>query len=202
MDSTHDVALKQELRSRFTAYRQRLSDSEYRQVGRTVAERVMGMDVVRRARTVHLYWPMVDARELDTRPLADRLSQMGKQLVLPVVERFEQSGTRAARMTHRSWRQGDLLTPNRWGVLEPAQGKVIDVRDLDIVIVPALGAGRNGHRLGHGLGYYDEFLSQCPAVRICLTYEACLVERLPHESHDIPMHYIVTDQRVLKIESL
>lgn len=202
MDSTPDLALKQQLRRRFTGYRQRLSDAEYDQAGQAVAEWVMGMDVVQRAQTIHLYWPIVDARELDTRPLADRLSQMGKQLVLPVVERFERYGKGAARMTHRLWRPGAILTPNRWGVLEPSDGGIIDVDDLDIVIVPALGAGRNGHRLGHGLGYYDEFLSHCPAVRICLSYDACLVEHLPHESHDISMHYIVTEQRVLKIESL
>ena len=82
MDSTHDVALKQELRRRFTAYRQRLSDSEYRQVGRTVAERVMGMDVVLRARTVHLYWPMVDARDLHLCFLHYEMKSTGRRIRL------------------------------------------------------------------------------------------------------------------------
>jgi 5-formyltetrahydrofolate cyclo-ligase len=50
---------------------------------------------------------------------------------------------------------------NRFGIREPAEGKVIDPNDVDVVIVPLLAFDRSGHRVGYGKGMYDRFLARC-----------------------------------------
>ena len=50
-----------------------------------------------------------------------------------------------------------------------------------------------------GRGFYDAFLAETTAWRVCVVYEACLVDRLPSESHDIAASTVVTEQAVLGI---
>lgn len=50
---------------------------------------------------------------------------------------------------------------NRFGIREPAGGRLIEPGDLDIVIVPLLCFDRTGHRVGYGRGMYDRFLAAC-----------------------------------------
>jgi 5-formyltetrahydrofolate cyclo-ligase len=72
--------------------------------------------------------------------------------------------------------------------------------ELDLVIVPALGAAHDGHRLGHGAGYYDAFLQSISCPRVALVYEACVVPSLPSAPHDVPMTTLVTEQNVIEID--
>ena len=199
-ESMSEIGLaKQRLREEFSSYRQSLDDAEYEAAGRDAADLLGGMDVVRSAQTIHVYRPIVRTRELDTRPFIDMLVRDGKHIVLPVVEKFERHGRGKLRMAHRSWHSETPLMPNRWGIDEPGAGRVVDEAEIDLVVVPALGAGRNGHRIGHGFGFYDEFLTRTDALRVCLIYEACLVEAVPHEAHDARMQIIVTESRVLNL---
>jgi len=70
---------------------------------------------------------------------------------------------------------------------------------LDMVLVPMLAFDMAGNRLGYGKGFYDRFLSlvrpKCLIVGLC--YEEGKVETgLPIEKTDIPMDFVVTEQRV------
>lgn len=65
----------------------------------------------------------------------------------------------------------------------------------DIVVVPVLGFDAEMFRLGFGKGWYDRFLANQPqAKKIGIAYAWSQCDYLPHESHDIPLDTIVTDQ--------
>ena len=68
---------------------------------------------------------------------------------------------------------------------------------IDAVVVPAFGAGRNGHRIGHGHGFYDAFLSEVDVPRICLIYHETLVPVVPAEAHDVRMTHLVTERETV-----
>ncbi|MEX0598992.1 MAG: 5-formyltetrahydrofolate cyclo-ligase [Rhodothermales bacterium] len=191
---------KASFRKRFRRYRRSLDDSDYRELSRAIIDRTAALDELQTASTVHVYWPLTKQREVDTRPLVSTLESDDKRIVLPVVERFE-SGS-PPDMIHVRYHGADALRTNRWGISEPARGERIDVRDLDAVIVPALGAGRNGHRIGHGRGYYDHFLAGIDVPKICLVYHSCLVDAVPYESHDIPVDIIITEKETLKLRDM
>lgn len=88
-----------------------------------------------------------------------------------------------------------------WGFSQPAEGApTLDVDEITIVLVPAVALGRNGSRLGHGRGYYDELLPRMPrATRIGVTWECRVTAALPEEPHDAQMHAIVTELGVRSV---
>ena len=65
---------------------------------------------------------------------------------------------------------------------------------FDVIIVPMLGFDEQLHRIGYGGGYYDKFLSTQPqAKKIGVCFEQGKIQNIPAESHDIPMHEIITE---------
>ncbi len=146
------------------------------------------------AQVVHTYWPLKNQREVDTRPLIAALRGRDVELVLPVVTSFAPD---TPTLEHRRYDGPQSLTSNRWNIQEPTSTEQVAPDAVDVVLVPALGVGRNGHRIGHGSGYYDTFLQSVTCPRVALTYEACLAPSLPNASHDVPVTTIVTEQQVL-----
>ena len=71
---------------------------------------------------------------------------------------------------------------------------------LTAVLVPGLAFDEHGHRLGRGAGVYDRFLATLPpnVLRIGLAPEALVAPQLPVEAHDVPMHVVVTERRVIR----
>ena len=91
--------------------------------------------------------------------------------------------------------------PDIWGVPVPRDHAPIPPSAIRAVLVPGLAFDRRGHRLGRGAGVYDRFLATLPAStwRIGLVTAARLVDALPTEGHDAPMHAIVTEDGCLRI---
>jgi len=69
----------------------------------------------------------------------------------------------------------------------------------DIVIVPGLGFTKDGARLGRGKGFYDRYLENSSVIKIGIGLEMQIIEHIPTDPHDVKMDFLVTDQRVLKI---
>lgn len=187
---------KEEQRARFRAHRRGLTPSSYRARSTLIAHRAMALPSVATASVVHVYWPQVDQGEVDTRALIAGLRGRDATVVLPVVTSYA-SG--APAMEHRRYDGPRALTPNRWGIPEPVESPRVPPAALDVVIVPALGAGRNGHRVGHGSGYYDAFLSGLDVPTVGLVYEACLVGTVRAAPHDVPVSTIVTERQVVSL---
>lgn len=87
-----------------------------------------------------------------------------------------------------------------WGTRIPRSHTPVDPSTIDVVVVPGMAFDRHGGRLGRGAGVYDRFLARLPerTLRIGLIPEALLVERLPTEAHDVPMHAVATERGVLE----
>lgn len=182
-------------RTQFRDYRRSLSPSSYRARSSLIGHRALTVPALVEAQVVHAYWPLQDRGEIDTRPLISALRSQGVEVVLPVVTSFDPE---TPTLEHRRYAGPSALETNRWGIREPTGTDRVAPEALDLVIVPALGADRRGHRLGHGSGYYDAFLQSVTCPRVALVYEACVVHSLPSASHDVPMTALVTEQNVIK----
>lgn len=194
-NASPDIAREKDaLRARFRDARAALSDEDYATRSATVCERIAALPEIEGAETVHVYWPLLRRRELDTRPLIRALDRRGQRVVLPVVAAFEG----APRLRHVAFAGEGRMRPNRWGILEPHATPEIDPSTLDAVVVPAFGAGRNGHRIGHGRGFYDAFLAAIDAPAVGAVFAVCLVDAVPAEAHDVPLDVIVTEQEMLR----
>lgn len=187
---------KAEWRTQFRGYRRGLSAEAYSAYSTLICSRVLALPSLAAAATVHLYWPQTDEGEVDTRPLIGALRGLGTTVVLPVVTSYDPD---APEMEHRRYAGPGAMTTNRWDIREPVGTERVSPDALDAVVVPALGAGKNGHRIGHGSGYYDVFLQNVSVPRIIVVYEQCLARTVPADSHDIPGSHIVTECAVYRV---
>ena len=191
---------KKELRQKLLGYRNSLPESSFKSINRLIVQRLMKLPEIRSSTCIHCYWPIAGKRELDTTLLIRQLVSENKRVILPVVENFDGEAGAGNRMTHRMYEGETKLVPNRWGIKEPASIKPFPINRLDVVIVPALGVDRHGHRLGYGKGFYDEFLARCECPFICPVYSKCLLDDIPTMPHDIAVDIIVTEYEVIRVQ--
>lgn len=72
----------------------------------------------------------------------------------------------------------------------------------DLIIAPGLAFDRNGIRLGMGGGYYDRLLAlprHAASRRVGLAYSFQLVDSLPREAWDMPVHAVCTEKGLVWI---
>jgi 5-formyltetrahydrofolate cyclo-ligase len=98
----------------------------------------------------------------------------------------------------------DQCEPDAWDMPVPRAHAPIRTATLTAVIVPGLAFDRRGHRLGRGAGVYDRFLATLAphTLRIGVIPDGQLVDVLPTEPHDVPMHFVVTEKQVIAAASL
>ncbi len=90
------------------------------------------------------------------------------------------------------------LRRHRFGMLEPEPDlPVVDPQTISVVLTPGISFDRSGGRLGFGGGYYDRFLSTTPALRVGITYDECLTDRLPRTDQDQLMDWIATPSQII-----
>lgn len=93
----------------------------------------------------------------------------------------------------------DSLIPGKFGIHEPIEVMKIAHKNIDLVLVPGIVFDRNGHRIGYGYGFYDKFLRKAPkAVKVGLCFDFQLVDKIPYEMHDVPVDFIVTEERIIE----
>ena len=175
-------------------YRAQLDTQEYGALSRQIAFNLASLPELESARVIHAFWPHLPVREIDIRPLLCYLRALGRTVSLPVVDYASSN----SGLMHRKWISERSLVANRWGILEPNGGQPFPTDEIDVVLVPALGLDRSGHRVGFGKGYYDRFLAEVDALTICPMYAACIVERINSESHDVSVDVTVTEQDVMR----
>ena len=83
---------------------------------------------------------------------------------------------------------------------DPQKTKEIDTREIDMVIVPALGFDRKRNRLGRGAGFYDRFLAKItpPTLKVGIAFECQIVENLPvNLALDQKVDLVVTEKSII-----
>ena len=186
MDAT---AEKDKLRKHFRALRAALPEAERRAIDGAIAASVQRLPQFAAADGVFTYLSF--GAEVDTRRLIEAALEAGKTVALPRVV----SGTRS--MDWYAIDSLDGLERSPFGMEEPPADPARAVRPADfarpVALVPGLAFDGAGFRLGYGGGFYDSFLPDFPGTAVGLCRVAQLVDRLPHDAHDVPVGRIVTE---------
>ena len=129
--------------------------------------------------------------EVDTFQLMRVLKQKKFKLSLPVVSsKFD--------MNFYLWNFNDPLNVNKYGIPEPQlKKKVIP----DVLLVPMVAYDDKLNRLGYGGGYYDRFFKKNEKkniIKIGLAISCQEVKRLPTNSFDKKMDFILTEKKLYK----
>ena len=85
------------------------------------------------------------------------------------------------------------------GFLEPEDGKIVNIKNINGFVIPAVAYDTEGHRLGRGKGFYDQALAEFTGKKIGVCFNMSLCEELPRERHDIKCELIVTENQIYKV---
>ena len=171
---------KDELRTRLLRQLRQQKEDERRQRSEAIRRKVFRLTAFRRAHTVCCYVAL--PYEVQTWRMIEEMIEHGKRVVVPVtaprkrlwLSEIRDPATELGRGAHGVWEP------------LPNARRPVPVRDVDLVLVPGVAFDRHGHRLGHGLGYFDRFLSRVPTTTptVGLAFRFQLLDRLPAASHD------------------
>ena len=146
------------------------------------------------------YWA-IDG-ELPLNLVIPPLARRGQQLLLPVLQADR-------RLVFAPWQAGDPVQPNRHGIPEPMEPATLYVpAQVELVLVPLLGFDRQGHRLGHGGGYYDRSFAFLrtqtrPAVPLLvgIAYSFQELACLEAAEWDVPLDFVATETELIECHS-
>lgn len=194
------LARKQNLRGQLLAQRRATPPDQLAADSRSLTEVLLAHPLWIEARGLAAF---VGVRgELDTLPLLQRSLAAGKRVWLPRV-------LGGGRMRFWVCEDLDALERGRMGLREPPKdgpGVVAPGPEhgVDLILVPGLGFGRDGARLGFGAGHYDRALSSrdaaLPMPTLCGVCPAAFVDPpggpIPMLAHDRRMDWVATPQGV------
>ena len=86
-----------------------------------------------------------------------------------------------------------------FNIQEPVGSTTVPLSTIDVAIIPGIAFDKNGIRLGRGKGYYDRLLCQCDVLKVGICYDFQLMDKLPSDTHDIPMDIIITPKQTIII---
>lgn len=184
---------KSALRDQLLAARRSLDVAALGSASHALADVVLALPEVRRAATVAAYVSV--GSEPGTGALLAGLLAAGKRVLLPVLLPDNDLDWAVLRD------EGDLV-PARRGLLEPSGPRVGPeaIATAEVLLVPGLAAGADGVRMGKGGGSYDRALNRAaPDAFVCvLLHDGELLETVPAEPHDVPVHAAVTPSGVTR----
>lgn len=184
---------------RRAAYDARNAQEDKDRLSEIAVETFLQLPEYRRAKSAMWY---IDCRsELRTRQALPAAIASGKEIFVPYCTTDENGANKLGLWRLESM---DELIIGKWKILEPPRerwgepGKEGDPSKLDVVMVPGVGFGRDGARMGNGQGYYDRLLERVPptCALIGLCYESQLFDDLIVSPHDVYMNKVVTEKRV------
>ena len=179
-------ALKAELRRNLRAEAARHTPAERAAASAVIRARLTEKDLWRKAKSILFYSPLAD--EPDIGPLIKQAVALGKVAALP---RYAQvAGSYAACQVIELEHD---LRPGRFGIPEPGPAcAALDLKKLDLVLVPGVGFDPSGLRLGRGQGFYDRLLAEVPGLKCGVAFDWQVTVEIPAQSHDIRVDCILT----------
>jgi 5-formyltetrahydrofolate cyclo-ligase len=187
---------RQELRQKILARRDALPAEARHEKSAAIRKKLWELEGFSSAKNVMVY---INFRsEVETLPLVEECLQKNIHVTAPLTI------TKPPRLIPYPVKNPEKdLRPGYCNIPEPDSERLTpqDAATIDVVLLPGSVFDIHGGRLGYGGGYYDRFLAQeAPrALRIALAFEEQVVNKVPVLDHDIPLHYLVTEKRIIKV---
>ncbi len=192
-----------QMRQQILAQRRSISSQEKAELSQKIVSRFLAYSQLQepeqkvRPLWVGMYRALED--EVDLAPLEFALRRLKAVIHFP---RIVDVDTRAIEFVEVSahsdpesfWKKGP------YEIEEPHPHlQAVDCQKLNLIFVPGVAFGPLGQRVGRGAGFYDRFLPRVPhALRVALIFDFQLLDHVPQEPWDQPVHWIVTDQREVR----
>jgi len=182
---------KKELRAKYKAARQQLSDDEIDSKSLAIANQLLELYVWKHT-YFHLYLTIGKHKEIETEYILQILAGKDKEVVV-AKSHFEN-----CTMSHFLLTDNTKFIVSEYGIPEPFDGLEVPVQKIDVVFVPLLAYDKHGHRVGYGKGFYDKFLSECrtDTVKIGLSFFEPEDQIEGIFEGDVTLDYCITPERI------
>tara|TARA_B100001287_G_scaffold245476_1_gene222781 strand:- start:22190 stop:22756 length:567 start_codon:yes stop_codon:yes gene_type:complete len=139
---------------------------------------------------VNVFLPIQKFNEIDLTPLKDKIETLGGKVCI------NRSNFDTFELSPILWDDHLIIEENQYGIPEPINGKQLNLKNIDIVLVPLLAFTSEGHRLGYGKGFYDRFLiktaDQCIHVGICHNSNYHQIDDI--NDRDIALEFLISPE--------
>lgn len=176
---------KKSLRRQLQAERQTLIDRHQRAM--QLQEVLRAWLIERAEAAIGAYWPIKG--EFDALPALFRWTEADEErcIGLPVIDKLTKL------LSFQMWFPGCEMEEDAYGIPKP---KGTPAFMPTLLLVPCVGFGPQGVRLGYGGGFYDRTLAtlQPRPFTVGLAYSNGFVPWLTAEPHDVPLDAVLTDE--------
>lgn len=173
-----------ELRTVILKKRREFKESAmYAEYCQSICQRIRETEEFQKAENVMIYLPLggeVDVRDLYTEE---------KNFYIPV--------TKGVVITPARYTPKMEFVKGEYGIVEPKNPCFADKSQLDLAVIPLVGADRNRNRMGFGKGCYDRFLENADLAKIGVAFGFQIAEKIEKKPTDIPMDYIITESECI-----
>jgi len=126
--------------------------------------------------------------EVGTKDMIKEAQKLGKIISVPVCKK---------NRTIKPCRLGSATTLAKglYGICEPTLKRFVNLRNLDLVVVPGVAFDKKGNRLGRGKGYYDSFLRMLSdrATSVGLAFDFQILPAIPTTKRDTKVHRVISN---------
>ena len=182
---------KTELRQKFKALRNSLSENEVEEMSLAIANKILTLPLWEKT-YFHIFLPITEQKEVNTEYILHLLSGKDKEIIV------SKADFQTRNMTHFLLTDNTKIKKNEYNIPEPVDGIEVPSNKIDVVLVPLLAFDKKGHRVGYGKGFYDKFLSECKPDVIKIGMSFFEPEEIIEDvfEADIQLDYCVTPNEI------
>lgn len=183
--------LKKELRLKYKALRNQLSENELDEKSLAIANKVLTLPIWEKT-YFHIFLPITEHKEVNTEFILHLLAGKDKEIII------SKSDFETRNLSHFLLTDNTKIKKNKYNIPEPIDGIEVPTSKIDVVFVPLLAFDKTGNRVGYGKGFYDKFLSECNPKTIKIGLSFFETEDLISDvfENDMKLDYCVTPQGV------
>lgn len=185
---------KKQLRTLILQKRDALPKDEWAKKSKEILNNLISLKEIAVSKNIFIF---INFRsEVDTKPIIEFFLSIDKNVIVPYTD------IENKRLKLFYLNSFDELREGSYGILEPdpAIAKEVDLKDVDLVIIPGSVFDKTGGRMGYGGGFYDRLLPNLRSdVKIlAIAFELQIVDEVPMGYYDRRVNIIVTEERVIR----
>ena len=114
-----------------------------------------------------------------------------QKTLIPIIEKKNS-------MHFYPWKKNEILSVNKFGLLEPIKSNFLTP---DLMIIPIVAFDKDKFRLGYGKGFYDRYLTKYlkkfkNILTIGVAFSFQKHHKLPTDKNDVKLDYILTEEGI------
>ncbi len=177
---------KQILRTKICHKLKQLTTEQKQAWSKKISDKVINHKLIKSSQVIALYYSTPN--EVDTKIIIEYLLKIKKEVCLPRI-------INQHHMVMHKINSWNFVGQQNKNIKEPlANNPICLIDEIDLLIIPGLVFDQFNYRLGHGQGYYDQYLQGFNKKTIMLAFSIQKVRLLKHDKWDIPVEYVITEK--------